>query len=199
MGRRSCHATLPLTSTGTGRGGKSGSGGDTATDNEIMAPAAMIAQPDASSCFACIAATVCAIRGFGMTDLLAPTRVRPKRNRPRLGASRAGIGKDGGVYDVGAVHGPNRWRAAVVLRKYIGVVVAVEISRVGDMPGGSRIGQCCSMAEVGAVHDPHRDQTGRAGRLNDGADNTDCTVAVQVLMETGLERLQRRARHKGGL
>ena len=82
MGRRSCDATLPLTSTGTGRGGKSGSGGDTATDNEIMAPAAMITQPDASSCFACIAATVCAIRGFGMTDLLAPTRVSGKAVPP---------------------------------------------------------------------------------------------------------------------
>ena len=34
-----------------------------------------------------------------------------------------------------------------------------------------------------------RDQTGRAGRLDHcpGNGNTDCTVAVQVLMETGLE------------
>ena len=43
----------------------------------------------------------------------------------------------------------------------------------------------------------HLDQAGRAGRLDHGpgagADNTDCTVAVQVLMETGLERLQRTA------
>ena len=76
----------------------------------------------------------------------------------------ARIGKDGGVYDVGAVHGPDRRRAAVVLRKNIGVAVAVEISRLGDMPGGSRIGQGCSTAEVGAVHDPDRDQAGRAGR-----------------------------------
>ena len=65
---------LPLTSTGTGRGGKSGSGGDTATDNEIMAPAAMITQPDASSCFACIAGTVCAIRGIGMTRGIDPDK-----------------------------------------------------------------------------------------------------------------------------
>ena len=35
----------------------------------------------------------------------------------------------------------------------------------------------------------HRDQAGRSGRLDDGvgAGNTDCTVAVQVLLETGLE------------
>ena len=82
MGRRSCDATLPLSSTGTGRGGKSVSGGDTATDNEIMAPAAKNTQPDASSCFACIAGTVCAIRGIGMTDVLAPARVSGKTVPP---------------------------------------------------------------------------------------------------------------------
>ena len=43
------------------------SGGDTASDNEIMAPAAMVTPLDASSCIACIAETVCAIRGTGMT------------------------------------------------------------------------------------------------------------------------------------
>jgi len=75
----------------------------------------------------------------------------------------ARMGKDGGVYDVGAVHGQDRRRAAVVLRKNIGVAVAVEISRLGDMPGGSRIGQGCSTAEVGAVPDPHRHQAGRPG------------------------------------
>jgi len=61
---------LSLTSTGTARGAGSVSGGDTASDNEIMAPAAMVTPPDASSCIACIAGTVCAIRGGGMTDLL---------------------------------------------------------------------------------------------------------------------------------
>ena len=36
---------------------------------------------------------------------------------------------------------------------------------------------------------PTADQAGRAGQLDDGAgaDDTNCTVAVQVLMETGLE------------
>ena len=53
-------------STGTGRGGSSVSGGDTANDNEIMAPAAMATPLNASSCIACIAGIVCAIRGTGM-------------------------------------------------------------------------------------------------------------------------------------
>ena len=53
MGRRCCDATLPLTSTES-CGGKSVSGGDTATANEIMAPAAMITQLGTSSRFACI-------------------------------------------------------------------------------------------------------------------------------------------------
>jgi hypothetical protein len=60
--------TLPLTSTGTGRGGSSVSGGDTANDSETMAPAAIVTPPDASSCIACIAGIVCAIRGSGMTE-----------------------------------------------------------------------------------------------------------------------------------
>jgi hypothetical protein len=47
--------TLPLTSTGTGRGGNSVSGGDTAHVNEIMAPAAAVTPLDASSCIACMA------------------------------------------------------------------------------------------------------------------------------------------------
>jgi len=64
--------------------------------------------------------------------------------------------KDGDVYDAGAVTGQDSRRAAVVLRKNIGVVAAVEISRLGDMPGGSRIGQGRSTAEVGAVYDPDR-------------------------------------------
>ena len=36
----------------------------------------------------------------------------------------------------------------------------------------------------------NRDQAGQAGRLNDGAGNTNCSVTVQVLMETGLSGLQ---------
>ena len=35
----------------------------------------------------------------------------------------------------------------------------------------------------------NRDQAGRAGRLNDGAGDTDRSVAIQVLMETGLSGL----------
>jgi hypothetical protein len=41
-------------------------GGETANDNEIMAPAAMATPLDASSCIACIAGIVRAIRGTGM-------------------------------------------------------------------------------------------------------------------------------------
>ena len=35
----------------------------------------------------------------------------------------------------------------------------------------------------------NRDQAGQAGQLNDGAGNTNCSVTVQVLMETGLSGL----------
>src|SRR5512139_4272848 len=59
--------TLPLTSTGTVRGGNSVSGGDTANVNEIMAPAAAITPLVASSCIACMARFVCPIRGTEMT------------------------------------------------------------------------------------------------------------------------------------
>src|SRR5512143_2099830 len=58
--------TLPLTSTGTGRGGSSVSGGDTVNVNEIMAPAAAITPLVASSCIACMARFVCPIRGAEM-------------------------------------------------------------------------------------------------------------------------------------
>ena len=59
--------TVPLTSTGTGRGGSSVSGGDTAIVNEIMAPAAAITPLVANSCLACMARFVCPIRGTEMT------------------------------------------------------------------------------------------------------------------------------------
>ena len=39
----------------------------------------------------------------------------------------------------------------------------------------------------------NRDQAGQAGRLNDGAGNTNCSVTVQVLMETGLTGLCHRS------
>ena len=54
------------------------------------------------------------------------------------------IGKHGGVCDVGAVHGPDRRQAAVVLPKNIGLAVAVEIGRFRNMPSGPNIrkGRC---------------------------------------------------------
>src|SRR5262245_50039166 len=98
----------------------------------------------------------------------------------------ARIEKDSDVYDIGAVHGQVRRCAAVVLRKNIGVAVTVEISCLGAMPGGSGIGLGCSPAEVGAVHDPGGDQTGRSGRLDHRPGNADRPIAVEVLLETGL-------------
>jgi len=44
------------------------------------------------------------------------------------------IGKDSGVCDVGAIHGPDRRQAAVVLPKNIGLAVAGEIGRCRDAP-----------------------------------------------------------------
>ena len=41
----------------------------------------------------------------------------------------ARIGQDGAASDRGAVHGPDRRQAAVVLPKNIGLAVAVEIGR----------------------------------------------------------------------
>ena len=63
-----CDVTLPLASPGTGRGGSSVSDGDTANDNEIMAPAAMVTPLDASNRIACMTGIVCPIRGAGMTE-----------------------------------------------------------------------------------------------------------------------------------
>src|SRR5215510_14328588 len=88
MVRCCCDMTLPLTSTGTGRGGNSVSGGDTANVNEIMAPAAAITPLDASSCIAFMARIVCPIRGIEKTkcDLhgtISGTMVPPS---PRLPA-----------------------------------------------------------------------------------------------------------------
>jgi hypothetical protein len=85
MARCGCEVTLPLTSTGIGRGGTSVSGGDTANDNEIMAPAAMVTPLDASSRIACMAGIVCPIRGTGMTefygtDQVSGTMVPPSPN-----------------------------------------------------------------------------------------------------------------------
>ena len=51
------------------------------------------------------------------------------------------IGKVGDTSDRGAVHGPDRRQAAVVLPKNIGLAVAVEIGRSSDMPRGPNIGQ----------------------------------------------------------
>ena len=49
-----CGVTLLRASIGTSRGDSSVSGGDTASDNEIMAPAAMVTPLEASSYIACI-------------------------------------------------------------------------------------------------------------------------------------------------
>ena len=77
--------TLPLTSPGPGRGGSSVSDGDTANDNEIMAPAAMVTPLDASNRIACMTGIVCPIRGAGMTefygtDPVTGTMVPPSTN-----------------------------------------------------------------------------------------------------------------------
>src|SRR5262249_27694709 len=74
-----CEMTLSLTSTATCRGGTSVSGGDTATLNEIMAPAAAITPLDASSFIACMAGTVCPIRGTEMAK--CDCRTTPPTNR----------------------------------------------------------------------------------------------------------------------
>src|SRR6476660_9361426 len=70
--------------------------------------------------------------------------------------------------------GANRRPAAKLTRHNIGATVFQR----GVRPGADAVEK---------ILGPHRDQAGRTSRLNDGADNTDCSVTVQVLMETGLE------------
>jgi len=61
--------TLPLASTGAGRSGTSVTDGDTASDNQIIDPAAAATLLDANTRIACMAGIVGTIRGSEMTDL----------------------------------------------------------------------------------------------------------------------------------
>jgi hypothetical protein len=63
--------TLPLASTGAGRSGGNGSGGDTANDNQIIDPAAAATLLDANTCIARIIGIVGTIHGDEMTILRA--------------------------------------------------------------------------------------------------------------------------------
>ena len=93
------------------------------------------------------------------------------------------IGKDGAASERGAVHGPDRRQAAVVLPKNVGLAVAVEIGRRSDMPRGPNIGKDGAASDRGAVHGPDRRQAAVVLPKNVGL-----AVAVEIGRSSDMPR-----------
>ena len=60
----------------------------------------------------------------------------------------------------GAIHKPDETRAGAILPKNVGLVIAVEIARADDLPGGRHRWQEDAAAKSGAVHEPEGTETG---------------------------------------
>ena len=102
----------------------------------------------------------------------------------------ASIGQDGSGGDRGAVHGEDRWQAAVVLRKDIGLAVTVEIACrlrdevVGRVAVGDRRAGVDVLGGDGADVGLLAGQGGGGLRVDPGLGQVEQPVAVAVTRET---------------
>src|SRR5437879_924906 len=75
----------------------------------------------------------------------------------------------------GASYKPDETRAGAILPKNVGLVIAVEIARAGDLPGGRHRWQEDAAAKSGVVHEP--EGTGSGGIL---PENVCLAVTVEI-------------------
>ena len=107
-----------------------------------------------------------------MSDLPSPLKSAAVSDMPR----GPRIGQDGAASDVGAVHGPDRRQAAVVLPKNIGLAVAVEVVGRYQCGGGQRR---CRLGRI--ENDLHAIARMNAVELRDG--RPVCAIGCAILVD----------------